>query len=575
MLNKFRSLFLTPSLPYETEQSSIQWRSVTIACAIFIALSLLEILAFTLEGVFARGAAYIWFTLGIFSFGYLCWHYVVALATDLRKGAFWGLIPLIVGIPFCFWFIDSYAFLNTESLSELHDTYSQMQKPDLAYTSVFWSSYPSRSLTLNLIPSALVGISPWAYRAGFSFPIFFGALFFFTGIRRFHSKERQASAVAAFAATALYSYPMFCQISRSFEMAISSASYGLWAIGALFLFAARPSLSSALVAAWTTGLLASSFTSGLALVALIWLLLALWIGHALLRGDKKIATLVLAVLTHCVVVGVALYVIRPRTLRSKQIGFDQMLASFGEALGYTLSFSDPVFTPTALVIPTIIAAILALLLRGGFVSLILSLWCLPVIWSATNLHGKIGPQLPFALYRALIIIPAILYVMSRCVLWLLRRLDNKPWIARCCVLVLNLALYWPLAATFKTQPILSPPRAPEGREVIAREVIEAIPSLGLTPYSDAWVANRADEKVIENFLPCLQYFLPNWERFHNSQPLPLSATGSKKPGIIVTLPNDPAATQDYPGYRKQVTERSLKLGFSQNVVLAMVVLTPQ
>jgi hypothetical protein len=107
------------------------------------------------------------------------------------------------------------------------------------------------------------------------------------------------------------------------------------------------------------------------------------------------------------------------------------------------------------------------------------------------------------------------------------------------------------------------------------EVIKAIPALGLNPYSDAWIANRADEKVIENFLPCLQYFLPNWQRVHNSQPLPLTPTDAKKPGIIVTLPNDPAATQEYAGYRKQVSELSLKLSYTQNVVLAFVALTPQ
>ena len=575
MLDRFRTRFLAPSLSYEQEQNARDSRGIVAACGALVALSLLEILAFTIEGVFSQAAAYLWFALGAFAFSYLCWNYLVAVVTDLRRGSVWGLLPLLVAIPFCFWQIDSYSFLNTESLSELQDTIEQMKKADFAYTSVFWASYPSRSLTLNLIPTALYGINPWAYRAGFSFPILFGALFLFTGIRRYHMRERHASAVASLAATALFSYPMFCQVSRTFEMAISSTSYGLWAIGAMFLFAARPTASSALTAAWTVGLLAASFTSGLALVALIWFLLALWIARALMRGDKKIAALVSTVLLNCVVVGITLYLIRPRTLRSKQIPFEQMWASFQEALGYTLSFSLPVFTPLALVIPTIVAVIFAVSLRGGLLPLILTGWCFPVIWSATNLHGKIGPQLPFALYRALIIIPVILYVMSRLVLWLLKPLDSRPWIARCCVLALAIGLYWPLASTFKTQPILTPSRAPEGREVVAMEVIKAIPAFGLTPYSSAWIANRADEKTIENFLPCLQYFLPNWQRVHNSQPLPLATTDAKRPGIIVTLPGNPVTSQEYPGYQKQVSELSLKLNYSQNVVLAFVALTPQ
>jgi hypothetical protein len=574
MLDKFRARFLTPSLPYEQDKHAPEGRGILAVCAALVALSILEILAFAVGGVFSQVAAYLWFALGAFAFSYLCWQYLVAVAADLRRGALWGLIPLVVAVPFCFWYIDSYAFLNTESLSELHDTYAQMKKADLAYTSVFWTSYPSRSITLNLIPTAIFGISPWAYRAGFSFPILFGALFLFAGIRRFHIKERHASAVASLAATALFSYPMFCEISRFFEMAISSTSYGLWAIGAVFLFAARPTVSSALTAAWTIGLLASSFTSGLALVVLLWLLLGLWLARALIRRDKDVAALVSAILLNSIVVGVAMYLIRPRALRSKQIPFDQMFASFQEALGYTLSFSKPVFTPAELVVPTVIAALFALSLRGGLVPLILTGWCFPVIWSAANLHGKIGPQLPFALYRSLIIIPAILYVMSRCLLWLLKPLDRKPWIGRCCILALAVGLYWPLMTTYKTQPILHPSRAPEGREAVAMEIINAIPSLGLTPYSDAWIANRADEKAIENFLPCLQYFLPNWQRVHNSQPLPLASTDTKKPGLIITLPNDPSIAQEYPGYRKQNRELSVKVSHTQNVVLAIVALQP-
>lgn len=575
MLDRFRTHLLAPALPYEHEQDSAKGRGVRAMSAALVALSLLEILVFAIGGVFSQVAAYLWFALGALAFAYLCWNYVVAVIADLRRGALWGLIPLVVGIPFCFWYVDSYSFLNTESLSELHDTYTQMKKPDLAYTSVFWTSYPSRSLTLNLIPTWLFGVSPWAYRVGFSFPILFGSLFFFTGMRRFHIKDRHASAIASLAATALFSYPMFCEISRLFEMAISSTSYGLWAIGAMFLFAARPTAASALTAAWTIGLLASSFTSGLALVALLLLLLGLWLARTLTRRDRDVTPLVAAVLLNSVVVSVAMYLIRARALRAKQIEFEQMITSFLQALDYTVSFSKPVFTPTELVIPTLLAALFAILLRGGLVPLILTAWCFPVIWSATNLHGKIGPQLPFALYRSLIIIPAILYVMSRCLTWALNPLYRKPWISRCCVLALIAALYWPLARTYSTQSILRPTRAPYGREAVAMEIVNALPGLGLTPYSDAWIANRVDEKTIENFLPCLQYFLLNWQRIHNSQPLPVSSTDPKKPGLIITLPGDSSIGQEFPGYRKQNSELSVTISQTQQVVLSIVSLQPQ
>jgi hypothetical protein len=133
-----------------------------------------------------------------------------------------------------------------------------------------------------------------------------------------------------------------------------------------------------------------------------------------------------------------------------------------------------------------------------------------------------------------------------------------------------------LAKTYKTQPILQAnPAAPEGREAVAMEIVQALPSFGLTSYTDAWIVNKVDDKAIENFLPCLQYFLINWERINNSQPLPLGAADVKKPGIIVTLSNDPLTSQEYPGYRKQTKEFSVKVGQSRNVSLTMVSLQPE
>ena len=123
-------------------------------------------------------AAYIWIALGLFSFGYLCWTYGATVFEDLKSGSLCDLLPLALGIPLCFFNLDSFGMLNTESLSQLQHALEEVQKPDLGYTGVFWVSYPSRSLLLNLIPTFLTGLSPWAYRVGFSFPTLFGALFF-------------------------------------------------------------------------------------------------------------------------------------------------------------------------------------------------------------------------------------------------------------------------------------------------------------------------------------------------------------------------------------------------------------
>jgi len=564
-----------PVLPYEAKKSATIPKGLTVGIASLAALTILEVLAFTIGAPVSSVAAYLWFAIGAFSFLYLCWSYLSAVISDLRRGAIWGLLPLVAAIPMCFFFTDSFAFLNTESLSELHDTYEQLQQPDRAYTAVFWFSYPSRSLILNLVPTALFGISPWAYRVGFSYPILFGALFLFAGIRRFHLGQRGASAVAGLVVASVFTYPMFCQISRSFEMAISSTSFGLWAIAALFLFAAEPTVLTALVAAWSIGLLSASFTSGLALVALLWLLLGMWAVRAFLRRDRAVATLVSAALLNCVVVGTALYLVRPRTLRAKQIPLSDMISNFLEALHYTLSFSQPVFTATALVVPTILGLLFALTFRGGWLPLILTGWCFPVIWSATNLHGKIGPQLPFALYRSLIIIPVALYVIGRMLLWIIARLERLPWVARTLPVLLAAGLYFPLMATYRTQPIFVAPRPPEGREVITYEVLQAIERAGFSRLDNAWIADRTDEKAVEGFLPCFQYFLLGWRRVDRGQPLPPDTADPKRPGVIVTMPGDALTSRAFSGFRSEVSTLSLSLSRTNQTSLAVIVLRPE
>jgi hypothetical protein len=563
------------TLPYESDPERSRLKGLATGCSLLVGLSALEILAFTLGAPFSSLAAYLWFAIGAFSFLYLCWSYLSAVGSDLRRGAIWGLIPLAAAVPLCFFFVDSYAFLNTESLSELHDTYAQLQKSDRAYTAVFWSSYPSRSLVLNLLPTALFGISPWSYRVGFSYPIFFGALFLFAAIRRYHLRQPGAAAVASFVATGVFTYPMFCQISRTFEMAISSVSYGMWAIAGLFLFAAQPSVLTAIVAAWTIGLLSASFTSGLALVALLWLLLGIWAFRAFRRGDRAVAALVSSTLLNCVVVGVALYLVRPRTLRAKQIPMGEMLSNFYQALEYTVSLSQPVFTSTALIIPTFLALLFAVSLRGGWLPLALVGWCFPVIWSATNLHGKIGPQLPFALYRSLIIIPVVLYVMARMLLWGVSHLHRFPWLTKCILVACTVSLYFPLMTSYRRHDVFVAPRPLEGREVITHEILKIAERTGLSPLADAWIADRTDEKRMDHFLPCFQYFLLGWQRIDRGQLLPIASNSAPKPGIIVTMEDDALAAQTFPGYRKEIVSISTLSPRRTQLNLSVIILQPE
>lgn len=563
-----------PLLPFERTGEQPLLRRAGFASLLLIGMAAMEVLSFAVGGLAPIVTSYLWIALSVFCFGYLCREYLLALLQDARKGSFWGLLPLAAAIPLCFFEIGSYAALNTEALSELQHALEEFQKADLGYTSVFWVSYSTRSLLVNLIPSLFLGLSPAAYRIGFSLPIFFGALFFFAGFRRYHAESRFSSAVAGLMTTVMFAYPTFCRIARTFEMAVSSLSFGLWAIGAIMLFASRPSATGALVAAWSIGLLAASFTSGMALVALLLLLLTGWTVRAWLRGEQQVSRLVLAVLINCIVVVVCLRLQTTNTIKPRLIPFSEMVANFQEALDMTLSLSKEVFSPKALVLPTLIAALFALSLRGGLLPAALILWCLPVVWSAINMRGKISPGLPFALYRALIIIPALVLVMGRFLLWLGERLPRWTILLRICLLLLAIGVGYMVRDTYRTvQSVLTPTRIPMGREVVAERVIRLVSDAGYTPSTHGWVVDHINDPKVESFLSCLQYFLPNWQRLQAKDPLPL-ATEPRQPGIIVVSAGDPFANQEFPGYTKEVLAETATLDLNFKRDFVYIVLKP-
>lgn len=568
-----KNFLALPLLPFERKQMAPALPGLRWAILILIAGAALEVLAFAVGGVAAIVASYAWIALSIFSFGYLCREYLLALWADLKQGAVWGLLPLIAAIPLCFFQIETYGLLNTESLSELDFALQEWQKPDRGYTGVFWVSYPGRSLLINLIPTLVTGISPAAYRIGFSFPIILGALFFFAGCRRYHSEHRFSSAVSGLMAAAIFAYPTLCTIARSFEMAVSSISFGLWAIGAVMLFAARPSTVGAVVAAWAVALLAASFTSGMALVALIVLLLALWAARAWIRGEKSLSVLLLTVILNCAVIIVCLRLITTNTIKPRPISFDEMILNFQQALDMTFSISKTVFTPQGFVIPTLVAVVFALTLRGGPLPALLVLWCMPVIWASINMRGKISPELPFALYRELIIIPALLLMMGRLLLWITNRSRLSASLVQVALLLLAVGIGYTIQGTYDTRFIFRPGQPAMGREVVAEKVIGLVHQGGFSPYTSGWLMDRITDPRADNFLPCTQYFLPNWQRLQAKDPLPTAAE-PRAPGIIAASPGDPIAIQDFPGYLKEVRTETLTLDLNLTRDVVFVVLRP-
>jgi MFS-type transporter involved in bile tolerance (Atg22 family) len=100
-------LLARPLLPFEQGEGAPALTRLKESVLVLIAVAALEVLAFTVGGIAAVVACYLWIALSLFCFAYLSREYLVALAEDARRGAFWGLLPLAAAIPLCFFQRDS------------------------------------------------------------------------------------------------------------------------------------------------------------------------------------------------------------------------------------------------------------------------------------------------------------------------------------------------------------------------------------------------------------------------------------------------------------------------------------
>jgi len=519
------------------------------------ALALFELVTFLWKGVFAIVMSRAWALHGLFSVLYLGWVFCDVAVRDVRRGRFWFLLPLGLAVPLCFWNIRGFGALNTESLSELQHGLERLREPGWGYMEVFWQAYPSRMFLVNLVPTLLSHATPEAYRLGFSLPVFAGVLFFYSGLRRYFGQSASAAPVSAVCTAVTLAFPVVVWVTRTFEMAVSSFAIGLWACGALLVCAARPNVPSALAAAWTGGLLAATFTPGVALVGLLIIALGLWLVRSLRRRQRHLAIMVGALSCYQLVFAFTMYTVRENTFRARQADLSQMMSMFLSAL--RMVFSE-VFTPKVLILPLVAAIGFALSGRAGLLALSGVVWCVPVIWACVNLHGKIAPQLPFVLYRAIVVVPVLAYVMATAGLALAG--DGGPgrrWLARVISLAVAGGLVWSAVAAYRSYKVFDPVRPPEADELVILRLMQRLPEVGLAHGSEAVLLERTDLYKFQRVPALSWYFLDGWTRPQQKEaPLWIYDQRSRLPGIIFVRPDNPLVNESPPGY----AVRALRFG---------------
>ena len=246
-----------------------------------------------------------------------------ALVSDLRKRKF-GFALLVIGLGIMVFYRlgDIYHLqINYESAEELASFLKDnIHKPDWGYTAAAFVGYPARQFIIVAIPSLLYGNEVFWLQFGYAILFYSGVLSFFLGVRHYFSIKQHGELWALFTVLSCFTFPYLMHYLYTMEQTILPIAFVMHALGWFLLSMERLTAGRALIVAWISGLLGTSYTPALA----AWLLFQLFFLLLLLRAarDGRRAQIVLwaSVWAYTLTVGLCSFVTRIDLRLTRQPG---------------------------------------------------------------------------------------------------------------------------------------------------------------------------------------------------------------------------------------------------------------
>jgi hypothetical protein len=300
-------------------------------------------------------------------------------------------------------------------------------RPDLNYTGRAFLGYPGRQYLLAALPALLAGRSETALQVGFAWPFWLGLLLFAGSLRTWGREKgiRYGDGLALAAVSCLFVFPYVTEYYLYFEHTLFPVCFSLQAIGWLLLFLIRPTLFHALALCWTGSMLVYCYTTGLAAVALLIVVLLLICIKVLLQAKKAspgvtawpvaFAADPYPAMTGLVVAGVILFTVvlslafgrgdRVSVLRSTELSEIIMAAKAGLSIAF---LHRPAIYAGYLLPLVWLYLVFALLFRFGPVHFIVAGWTLGVIILSQVLQGYAIYPAAISFSRTLVTVPVLM-----------------------------------------------------------------------------------------------------------------------------------------------------------------------
>lgn len=499
---------------------------------LLVILCLLEIAAYLTHGAIPVIASRAWAFMGISYFAATGIFILDALVSDLRKRKF-GFALLVIGLGIVVFYRlgDIYHLqINYESAQELASFLKDnIHKPDWGYTAAAFVGYPARQFIVVAIPSLLYGKEVFWLQFGYAVLFYSGVLSFFLGVRHYFSIKQHGELWALFTVLSCFTFPYLMRYLYNMEQTILPIALVMHALGWFLLSMERLTAGRALIVAWISGMLGTSYTPALA----AWLLFQLFFLLLLLRaardGRREQMALWASVWAYTLTVGLCSFLTRIDLRFTRQAGHstESMLIALKV---FFLGHPEKYMPPVEAILVTIFF-LFALTGRLGFIKWITAVWLLAVIYFSATSGGYAQYDPVYTMYRSILLIPVMMVACWDSYLGFFKKF--KQWKHTGPILAVILCL----AAATATIHLYSERRKsyePLSKEFFISFLLNRAESAGIR-YQPATFISQTNQVTYHPIEGYSEYFFPLWQmRILPVDSMKLAPPEKSQPLVIIT-----------------------------------------
>jgi hypothetical protein len=387
----------------------------------FLALAVLEILAFTYGGLYGIVASRIWFCLMLLFF-FVCVRVVVLrIKADIHSRDFVSLAILFFILAAIFFGCGSSRFrwLTLPGCEQLTAGLNALRSANWGYTDFVKAGYPVRQYVMLAITSFLFGRNMFTLQFPFDFVLALSILIMYSGLKQYftHHKPYMSPSACLLCLSALIC-PLLCAYAQMGGQVLLPPAFAMMGIGWLLMFSESQGVSEIIGLSFTGVTLAAMYEPGYA--AAILLIAALGrqvilsyraVGSQRDTEKKSVSPAVSLRLAIMFYIGVSMYFSVRGGVSCGAIGaggeniniaygaFMQMLSESPYGLTRMLSLGVAAF------------GIAALLGVFGFRETQVFIWVGLTVAAALTLHGE-GLSRAVALQRVMVVVPIVTTLMG-------------------------------------------------------------------------------------------------------------------------------------------------------------------